>query len=253
MSSADRILDLLDNTLESTPETSYGHPTPPDGVCPRCVRRRAAEGSTWCAGCRAWMLGDTDVDPATPAPVRTFLLPVSAAFMEDAADLTARRAAVAADLGRDLREQIELAMETFVASMRALEPNPDDIQYGGRFEWRSARVTGVRDGRGFDWHYRIADDGSTVQAVVVPRSIDPQITALVAEPGEVGHPVFTDMGVALHRPRFELSGERVEAAVDRARRDWFGFHDRQATVAPGHGPQQRQRAPKSIARRRGGR
>lgn len=65
----DRVLDLIDNTLQSPMmgHNGSGELLEP-GRCVRC-RRSAAPESDWCAPCRAWMLGDDVPDPiAHPQP-----------------------------------------------------------------------------------------------------------------------------------------------------------------------------------------
>jgi len=58
--STDRILDLIDGGLQSSTEHGYGEHVPA-GHCARC-RRPVADGDL-CPLCRAFLLGDTDVDP----------------------------------------------------------------------------------------------------------------------------------------------------------------------------------------------
>jgi len=73
MSSVDPILDLLDAALapddhQDSPEahiyTDVAPALPDAGTCWRCTTHPTAEGSELCAGCRAFMLEDSDHDPA---------------------------------------------------------------------------------------------------------------------------------------------------------------------------------------------
>jgi hypothetical protein len=64
----DRILDIIDAGLQSSPEADmYSDVAPSVGSgCVRCPATEVAEGGDLCDGCRAFLLGDTDTDPATP-------------------------------------------------------------------------------------------------------------------------------------------------------------------------------------------
>ena len=62
MKRADRIIELLDNALQSTGEASYGQALA-DGRCFRCEHNQVAEDSDLCAGCREFLLEDSAVDP----------------------------------------------------------------------------------------------------------------------------------------------------------------------------------------------
>jgi hypothetical protein len=69
MGTADRILDIIDGGLQTSTEHGYtddGWPAFPvdQSRCPRCQRHPAADGADLCEGCRAFLLEDTDVDPA---------------------------------------------------------------------------------------------------------------------------------------------------------------------------------------------
>ena len=65
--SIDRILDVLDVGLQTSDEHGYGTDLNGD-ACARCQRHEPAEGGDLCTGCRAFLLGDTNEDPA---PVRS--------------------------------------------------------------------------------------------------------------------------------------------------------------------------------------
>lgn len=62
MSTAERIIDLIDDGLQSSAELSYGDDV--EGTCVRDgCREPAAGGGNFCGECRAFMLEDTDIDP----------------------------------------------------------------------------------------------------------------------------------------------------------------------------------------------
>jgi hypothetical protein len=63
--SVDRILDVIDAGLQSSTEMGYGSDRWPDR-CVRCQEATPAESGDLCAGCRAFLLGDSDVDPRDP-------------------------------------------------------------------------------------------------------------------------------------------------------------------------------------------
>lgn len=60
MATTDRILELIDAGLQSSDEHGYGHDN--RGLCARCQRQKPAEGE-FCAGCRSFLLEDSDEDP----------------------------------------------------------------------------------------------------------------------------------------------------------------------------------------------
>lgn len=66
MSTTDRILELLDNALQSSPEGDVDHDSLgqylAEDQCWRCMRNPTPEGTT-CAGCLAYMEGTSDEDP----------------------------------------------------------------------------------------------------------------------------------------------------------------------------------------------
>lgn len=69
-SRVDDVLAALDAGLQSSPESSmYNDVAPSVGSgCVRCPSADVAEGGELCGGCRAFLLGDTETDPAA-APV----------------------------------------------------------------------------------------------------------------------------------------------------------------------------------------
>lgn len=58
----DRILDLIDAGLQSSPEAGYGTDHQPD-ACARCQEHPPVEDGDLCDGCRTFLLGDSDSDP----------------------------------------------------------------------------------------------------------------------------------------------------------------------------------------------
>jgi len=64
--SVDRILAVIDAGLQSTSELMVDEGDD-RSACVRCQRADRAEGSDWCGPCRAFLLGDTDDDPAVHA------------------------------------------------------------------------------------------------------------------------------------------------------------------------------------------
>lgn len=61
-SALDRALEALDSGAQVSPETGEGLGDPTR--CARCLRAERAEGSEFCAGCRAFILEDSNEDPA---------------------------------------------------------------------------------------------------------------------------------------------------------------------------------------------
>jgi hypothetical protein len=59
----DRILDILDVGLQTSAEHGYGTDDR-NGLCARCQRNDPMPEGDLCAGCRAFLLGDSDDDPA---------------------------------------------------------------------------------------------------------------------------------------------------------------------------------------------
>lgn len=70
--STDRILELLDNALETTTELDYGSESFDSGGCVRSgCGQPAGDNSDFCDACRSFMLGDVDVDPIRQPPADT--------------------------------------------------------------------------------------------------------------------------------------------------------------------------------------
>jgi hypothetical protein len=65
-SSTDRILGILDAGLQTpVPDPTYGEVSDKvHGRCARCESHDPAEGGDLCEGCRAFLLGDSETDPA---------------------------------------------------------------------------------------------------------------------------------------------------------------------------------------------
>ena len=66
VSTADRILDVIDAGLQSSDEHGYGTDHTPDR-CARCQRHEPDLGDL-CTGCRSFLLGDSDDDPSRFVP-----------------------------------------------------------------------------------------------------------------------------------------------------------------------------------------
>lgn len=83
-STLDRIVDLIDVGLQTPmPDPSFGEVSPRvEAGCVRC-QRDVDDDADLCPDCRAFLLGDTDADPALP-PVRTIggLIEAAADFEE---------------------------------------------------------------------------------------------------------------------------------------------------------------------------
>lgn len=62
-STTDRILDVIEAGLQRSTETGYGTDARP-GSCARCQAHEPVEGGDLCDGCRAFLLDDSDTDPA---------------------------------------------------------------------------------------------------------------------------------------------------------------------------------------------
>ncbi|MGH9032874.1 MAG: hypothetical protein ACRDZV_12170 [Acidimicrobiia bacterium] len=62
----DRIVDLIDDAFQSSDEGGHTWAGDPD-LCTRCTEYPPGEASDFCAGCRAFLLGDSDDDPAAVA------------------------------------------------------------------------------------------------------------------------------------------------------------------------------------------
>lgn len=62
----DRILEILDAGLQRPVGRGPGHTNIRPGECARCrTHRTGRPDADLCSGCRAYLLGDTDRDPAT--------------------------------------------------------------------------------------------------------------------------------------------------------------------------------------------
>lgn len=62
MTAADRALAAIDAGLQTSPEHGYGTDVFPDR-CARCQLHPPVPDGSLCAGCRTYLLGDTDTDP----------------------------------------------------------------------------------------------------------------------------------------------------------------------------------------------
>lgn len=89
MTTTDRILDLIDAGLQSSTEAgqSLGDPD----LCARCQHTPHADDSDFCAGCRAYLLGDSDVDTRQPPDNTERLLLLSDMILYGNAYTTAGR------------------------------------------------------------------------------------------------------------------------------------------------------------------
>lgn len=85
MSRIDRILDILDGAGQSSRERDVSEPETdvPDGRCWRCTRRDVADGSTVCAPCRVFLLGDGPDPDALERWARTTFATLSDAFQDE--------------------------------------------------------------------------------------------------------------------------------------------------------------------------
>lgn len=112
MTAADRALAAIDGGLQSSSEHGYGTDHAPD-QCARCLLHPPVANGSLCAGCRCYLLGDTDTDPRTAGWV-----PVPGTMEADAAEL--QRAV------RELVDAIVAAMrpvvEAFAQLAEALAP-----------------------------------------------------------------------------------------------------------------------------------
>lgn len=65
-SSVDRILDCIDSGPQTAmPDPTFGEVSPRNvHKCAHCFEAEPAEDSDWCDPCRAYLLGDSKVDPA---------------------------------------------------------------------------------------------------------------------------------------------------------------------------------------------
>lgn len=74
----DQVLDVLDVGLQGSSESGYGTDHSP-GRCARCRSVDVTEGDL-CAGCRSFLLGDTDDDPRCVRLLHAGVYTVSVAF-----------------------------------------------------------------------------------------------------------------------------------------------------------------------------
>lgn len=118
MTAADRALAAIDAGLQTSAEHGYGTDHWPDR-CARCQLHPPAADGSLCAGCRTFLLGDTDTDPRTAGWV-----PVPGTMEADAAEL--QRAM------RELVDAIAVAMrpvvEAFARLAEALAPTIERLQ-----------------------------------------------------------------------------------------------------------------------------
>jgi len=81
---ADRILEVLDSGLQASTETGFGTDRAPD-ACARCQLHAPVKGGDLCEGCRAFLLGDVDDDPAHRA-IEEYIYAEFAGRFADVAD-----------------------------------------------------------------------------------------------------------------------------------------------------------------------
>lgn len=73
--SVDRVLRVIDAGLQASNEHGAAADREPN-QCVRCMRCEPPEGGDLCAGCRSFLLGDSDADPKNtprPTPVMPFM------------------------------------------------------------------------------------------------------------------------------------------------------------------------------------
>ena len=80
MTAADRALAAIDAGLQTSAEHGYGTDHWPD-QCARCQQHPPVADGSLCAGCRTYLLGDTDTDP------RATWVPRPGTMEADAAEL----------------------------------------------------------------------------------------------------------------------------------------------------------------------
>lgn len=82
----ERVIAAIDGGLQRAGDDSYGTDIAEDSsLCARCQHHQPAEGGDLCGGCRAFLLEDTDTDPAVPLrPSSTYLSHQDLAEMRDA-------------------------------------------------------------------------------------------------------------------------------------------------------------------------
>lgn len=138
----DEILSVIDTGLQSTGEASYGE-TPYDGAqtgdptCVRCSRDLEPDTGELCSACRAYLLGDTDDDPAGTGPheLDTYALHLALQRVAPMGSDLATFAAAVEELGRALADALRPIADVVLAlpeQTRALilgerEPTDDEI------------------------------------------------------------------------------------------------------------------------------
>jgi len=117
VTAADRALAAIDGGLQSSSEHGYGTDYAPDR-CARCLLHPPVGDGSLCAGCRTYLLGDTDTDPRTASWV-----PVPGTMEADAAELQrAMRELVDA-----IAEAMRPVVEAFARMAEALQPLIDQL------------------------------------------------------------------------------------------------------------------------------
>lgn len=158
----DDILAVIDAGLQSSNEHGYGDDDFPDW-CARCQRHAPADDGDLCAGCRAFLLEDTDVDPATVDLVRV-----------ESSD-QARRA-------------------EWVAALARVYGIPDEMLVS-HTEWRGARASNMW----VDDPIRVSDELPIVRAprgeIAYPAVVNPE------DFGPQGRDEEPRRRVVLHMPR----------------------------------------------------
>ena len=95
----DRILDVIDAGLQSSPEASYGEISYGDKTCVRCRSTDLEPSGEFCGPCRAFLLGDSEDDPAAPVPEKFATVTVRVHTEE-----FVRRVAELAEIGQSAEE-----------------------------------------------------------------------------------------------------------------------------------------------------
>lgn len=90
----EKALSVLDGyeTQRSSEVGQYDDVAPPIEGCPRC--QRPTVDDRMCGGCREFMLGDSDVDPAKWGPVCGPVIPVEVYFQRQEYTLTSYTSAM---------------------------------------------------------------------------------------------------------------------------------------------------------------
>lgn len=138
----DKILEVLDDAGQTSTETGYaGHLD--DGACWHCTTEPAIDGSSTCAPCRAFLLGDTDVDPRNQKPL-PLMLGVSAPLDDyfDAIRDDIRALAAVAEIPTDLVES---------ALTRSIEAEPPLIVFDEVRGFRRPTISGLAWARAHVW------------------------------------------------------------------------------------------------------